>query len=250
MTCAHGFSRPLRALQNTDLRFGILLLALLTMPIAVVVLLDSTLHDGWRKMYFLYAPMLLLAVTGLHWIIAAKHKLSGPWKAAGGYFLVGLGMVTTALEMVLIHPHQGSYFNFLVDRQTPEYLRSQYEFDQQNDGCREGLAHLLQRYPNALTIKVLVEHATVKGLQTFPKEDRERVVIVKEDADFRIICGKLFRDASANPSSEITVFTRKVYNNTIVAVQSSSCRSGGEPIPRMGEGIYRWDQLAIVRGHE
>ena len=127
VTCAQGLARPLRALQNTNLRFGILLIALLAMPIVAVVLVNATIYDGWRHMYFLYAPMCLLAVTGLHWISATTHKLSGPWKA-GVYFLVGLGMVTTAVEMVLIHPYQTSYFNFLVDRQTPEHLRSQYEF--------------------------------------------------------------------------------------------------------------------------
>ena len=242
VTCAQGLARPLRALQNTDLRFGILLVALLTMPIAAIVLVNATVIDGWRQLSFLYAPMCLLAVTGLHWI-AHTHKLPGSWKA-GGYFLAALGIVATAVQMVLIHPHQPSYFNILVDRQTPEHLRSQYEFDQRLYGCREGLTHLLQRYPNPLTIKVIGGYAIDLGLYTFPKDDRERIIQVKEDADFRILCGSMLREASANTQNEITVFTRKLYNNTLVEVKSSSCRSGEPILWTVPEGKSPWEVLA------
>ena len=238
VTCAHGLARPLRALQNTDLRFGILLVACLSMPIAAVILVNSNIYAAWRHFHFLYAPMCLLAVTGLHWINATTHKLPGPWKA-GGYFLAALGMVATAVNMVLIHPHQTSYFNFLVDRQTPEHLRRQYEFDSKASGCREGLVHLLQRYPH-MTIKVLGEFAVNKGLHSLPKDDRERIIEVKEDADFRILCGSVLRRASANIQNEIDmVFTRKLYNNTIVAVTSLSCRSG-EPILWHPRRNWQW----------
>ena len=242
MTCAHSLARPLRALQNTDLRFGVLLLALLAMPIAAVALVNATLYDGWRQMYFLYAPMCLLAVTGLHWISAATHKLPGPWKAIG-YFLVGAGMVTTAVEMVLLHPLQTSYFNFLVDRQTPEHLRSQYAIDPRANGCREGLVHLLQRYPHT-TFKVLGRYEVNKGWHTLPKEDRERIIEVKEDADFDVLCGRKLYGASVNINESDTVFTQKVYNNTIVAVKSFSCRSGEPVLWNVPEGKSPWETLA------
>ena len=242
VTCTHGLARPLQALQNTDLRFRILLIALLAMPIAAVVLVNSTVSDGGRHLYFLYAPICLLAVTGLHWISASTHKLPGPWKA-GVYFLVGAGIVSTALEMVLIHPHQTSYFNFLVDRQTPEYLRSQYEFDARHNACQEGLAHLFQRYPHT-TIKVLGGYEIEKGWHTLP-EGRKRIILVKEDADFRVLCGNRLREASANIQNEAdTVFTRKVYNNTIVAVKSFSCRSGEPVLWGWTGGADPWDVLA------
>ena len=243
VTCAHSLARPLLALQNTDLRFRALLVACLASPVAVVVLANADAYDGVRTLSFLYAPMCLLAVTGLHWISRTLHKLPGPWKA-GGYFLVCLGMVATAAQMVLIHPRQMSYFNFLVDRHTPEHLRSQYELDPRHDACREGLVHLLQRYPHT-TIKVLGGYAVDKGWHTLPKEDRERIIQVKEDADFRILCGYMLREASANIQNETdTVFTKKLYNNTVVAVKSSSCRSG-EPILWGWSGSPNpWDILA------
>ena len=240
VTCAHSLIRPLRALQNTDLRFGVLLVACSTMPIAAVILINAMMYDNWRHLYFLYAPMLMLALTGLHWI---THKLPGPWKA-GGYFLVGMGMATTAVDMVILHPHQTSYFNFLVDRQTPEHLRTQYEMDPRYDSCREGLVHLLQRYPHT-TFKVLGEGHINKAWHTLPKEDRERIIEVKEDADFRVLCGHRLREASANVQNESdTVFARKVYNNTIVAVKSSSCRSGEPILWNAPEGKSPWETLA------
>ena len=89
--------------------------------------------------------------------------------------------------------------------------------------------HLLQRYPH-MTIKMHGRYGINRAWNTLPKEDRERIMQVKENEDFRVLCGYKLRDASANIQNETdTVFTRKVYNNTIVAVKSSSCRSG-EPI--------------------
>ena len=233
VTCAHSLARPLQALQNTDLRFGILLIACLAMPIAAVLRKNPVVYDGWRHLYFLYVPMCLLAVTGLHWINATTHKLPGLWKT-GGYFLTGMGMVATVVDMVLIHPHQTSYFNFLVDRHTPEYLRSQYEFDHKPNGCREGLVHLLQRYPHT-TIKVRGRMHVDKDWHTLPKRDRERIILVSENenADFHLFCGSYLREESAYLQNESdAVFTRKVYNNTIVVVKSASCGSG-EAIHRM-----------------
>ena len=135
-----------------------------------------------------------------------------------------------------------------MDRYTPEYLRSQYQIDQPNEGCREGLVHLLQRYPHT-TFKVLGSYEVNKGWHTLPKEDRERIIEVKEDADFDILCGRKLYGASVNINESDTVesdtvFTQKVYNNTIVAVESFSCRSGEPILWNAPEGKSPWEVLA------
>ena len=68
--------------------------------------------------------------------------------------------------MALIHPHQMVYFNFLVDRRTPEYLRTRYEMEYWGPAYREGLEHLLRRHPQE-TIHVVAaknwRHALVSA---------------------------------------------------------------------------------------
>ena len=49
--------------------------------------------------------------------------------------------------MVQLHPQQQFYFNFLVDRTTPEYLRTQYAMDYWRVSLAGDLKYLLERHP-------------------------------------------------------------------------------------------------------
>ena len=74
----HSVRRAREALRNTDLRFGLLLLACLTLPVVAIDVLDS--HVVWPHMFFLHAPLCLLGGYGLHWMIGT-HKA---WATGGG----------------------------------------------------------------------------------------------------------------------------------------------------------------------
>ena len=215
VTCSQGLAQPMQALRNTELRFGLFLAACLALPLMAVALAKSHMYDAWRHMFFVYAPMCLLAMTGLRWIGAAMRKLRSPWRTAS-HALVGVGMAVTAAEMVRMHPHQQAYFNFLVDRRTPERLRTQYIVDSWRVSCREGLDHLLARHPQT-PIRVRHEIATNRARMTLSKEDRERLILIWEGGDFRISCGKMLQEAGAAVSDD-AVFSRKLYNSTIVRV--------------------------------
>ena len=118
-----GLRRPLDVLRNTPLRFGMALVALPVATVMAVVVLESNIYDDWRQLYFLYAPLLLLAVFGLHWLAAAPR---GRWMRAGAHVLAGAALGVTVVSMVRTHPQQDSYFNALTDRTTPERLVSRY----------------------------------------------------------------------------------------------------------------------------
>ena len=131
---------PLEALRNTRLRFGLLLTACFALPILAVVLLNSnSLHYGWRHMYFLWAPFSLLAAWGLHRLGAT---LSARRLRAAAYGTAGAGLAATVISMTLIHPNQQLFFNFSVDRVTPEYLRSQYTMAYWRHPMRQALEWL------------------------------------------------------------------------------------------------------------
>ena len=69
--------RPGALLRNTRLRFEGLLLACCVLPVLAVVLLDATTYNGWRHLYFLYAPFCLLATGGLHALVTAARRARG-----------------------------------------------------------------------------------------------------------------------------------------------------------------------------
>ena len=103
---------------------------------------------------------------------------------------------------------------------SPKRLRTQYMMDSWGVSCREGLDHLLARYPQT-TVRVLFGYATEKGWGTFPKEDRERLVLVREGEGFRNTCGKTLNAAPATLPDD-AVFSRKLYNSTILRVEAAS----------------------------
>ena len=117
---------PRVALRNARLRFGVLLAGCFAMSILAVVILNPNLYFGWRHVYFLWAPFSLLAVWGLRELAAA---LSARRLRAAVYGAAGAGLAATLASMALIHPNQQVYFNFSVDRATPEFLRTQYVMD-------------------------------------------------------------------------------------------------------------------------
>ena len=192
-------------LRNTSLRFDLLLLACFLMPLLLVILLRADLYDGWRHMYFLYAPLCLLAVAGLRAALAAwpqyKQRLYGA---------TGFGLSATLVAMAWLHPHQSDYFNFLVDRTTPERLGAQYELDYWGTAAWEALDYLRARYPGSFYVNNSQFGAIGKNTQLLPAADRPRIALDNLRADFYIHYDKPRANMHAVYAPS---FTRRVYDN-------------------------------------
>ncbi len=140
-------THPGELLRNPTIRFEGLLVACVLLPVGAVIVLNANVYDGWRHMYFLYAPLCLLAVAGLRRLVGVCR-----WPAlrAGVYGLAVAGLAGVVIEMVGLHPYQHLYFNRLAAtaeryrqlyRATtagPPLLRS--EFDLYLDGATLGWA--------------------------------------------------------------------------------------------------------------
>ena len=230
-----GLAHPGAVFRNTKLRFGFLLLSGFILPIMAVVVLNSVLYNGWRIMYFLYAPLCLFAVFGLHWLASRfrfPRRNSPVPGRAGVYGLAGFGLALAVIQMAQLHPYQQVYFNFLVERKSPEQLRTHYDMDYWLLGYREGLECLLEQYPG-LPLYVAVEEVAgydpaghrwhiTQQRQVLSPEQRERILLNAERdgrTDFALVdysahsdTGKL-RELAA-PSR----CARQIYNSTVMNV--------------------------------
>ena len=215
----HSVRCPRAALGNTDLRFGLVLLACLILPVVMIVALGAHLYGEWRHVYFLHAPLCGLAGLGLAWIGGRSRQA-----AAGVSALAGVGVLVTGVDMVRLHPHQQVYFNALVDRTTPEALRTRYALDSWGTSCREGLTFLRQRYP-ATKVYVANSPAMTRGRMTLPQADRGWLVPTPPaTAEVSVGCGKGLQknreqnEKRAIPPGHVLLYARKVYNTTLVRV--------------------------------
>ena len=203
--CWQAITRPLAALRDRETRFRIMPLGCFALPVVAVVALQSNLYDGWRHMYFLWAPFCLLAAIGLHYV--ANIRIRGIWKIGarlpgwirgGGrlrmaprtlaYGIAGAGLITTLTAMAALHPYEYVYFNALTDTKTPGALANRYDMDYLWMAHRQLLERLLARYPDdALRVWPRKDHIP----QILPQEDRNRVINLGNPhmADFYLFRG-------------------------------------------------------------
>ena len=209
-------ARPGLALRNTPLRFGLLLTACLTAPPLAVAALGANTYDGWRHLYFLHAPLALLAASGLR-LLASRDAA---WARRGTYAAAGVAAAGILIAMARIHPLQHVYFNFLVDRTTPERLRTQYEMDYWRTARLGALRHLARIHPSTSLCPGGGAHSNHHLLS---EAQRKRLRFRFIDSDRQACRGRsdfVFGDERGIDPPETyapRVWTRKVYGNTIAS---------------------------------
>ena len=190
--CWRAINRPIRALRDRETRFRILLLGCVALPVIAAIILQSTIYNDWRHMYFLWAPFCLLAAVGLQYIAnicmgggiwKVGARLPG-WVRGGGrlhmarralaYGVACAGLITTLTAMAALHPNQNVYFNALVDTKTPDALGKRYSMDYWWLAYRQSLEYLLAQYPDD-ELRVWPKWQGTQIIM-LPQEDRDRII--------------------------------------------------------------------------
>ena len=276
-----GARRPLEALANSELRFRLLLAACLILTLTAFAVIKPVAIEDWRHAYFLHAPMCLLAVCGLDAMARAARRLGGRRRLLAGILgerapasaavaaasigaIAALGIGLTAFETASIHPFQYLYFNRFVDRDAPEYLRTQYDMSYWGISNLQALEFLLDEYPDgAVRVKTHwppAEHS----MRILPKADRERVIRYGF-ADFyvthyreHIQTGVLYSEPFAPALHELRVYGSAIMS--VLAVNPAHAGdeaaaayreirretlAGGEPLIRSEWDVYSRDGALI-----
>ena len=174
----NGMRRPREVLRDGPLRFGLLLLILPVVAVGGAVVLEGNVYHDWRQLYFLYAPLLLLAAFGLQGVMSFARGL---WLRAGAYALAGAAIAVALVSMARIHPYADNHFNVLADRTTPERLISRYDMSHRWDHVRgRALAGILEDHPSGNLYVAL--NSEDFEIWPFPPDDRERLITTR---DFR-----------------------------------------------------------------
>ena len=240
-----GLRRPRDVLRNGPLRFGLLLLALPVATVAAAVVLESDIHGGWHHLFFLYAPLLLLAAWGVHWL---APSLRGRWAGAGTYALLGAALAVTVVSMVRIHPFQNAYFSLLTDRTTPERLVFRYEVDYSKFFGRAALAGIAGAHPSGPVFLSLVLNDISHERHYFHPDDRERFVATR---DFRSGGRNFLQLRDGRPCPADGVYAVRLYANTLHCVvdpvdwlgERRREAQAAEPLLRSAYDIHRDGRL-------
>ena len=198
-------SQPWQSFKRFDYFQDFLFLAAAGSPIFAAIILNSTLYDGWRQLYFIYPAMVLISVGGLQ-AINNKH-LFGVSVAGLMAMLFSLQILFNVSWMVRNHPFQHLYFNGLIT-----LFSSQNSFERDYWGVTDvkGLEFILANDArNRLTIRSLGVTSTQQAIELLKPEDRKRMTLVplNFESDY-ILTNYRFYDGSKfeNPDKAYAVF--------------------------------------------
>ena len=188
-----------------------------------------------------------LAAGGLGWLASAAGRARGEGARCAVLVLAGVGVAASIFAMARIHPQQQAYFNLLVDRGTPEYVRSQYTMDYWGHPYLEALRRLLELRPEG-TIALGAGSGGFPDMEPYrltmlPEADRRRFVF-SEPPEFRVT---LFPEryvedyAGAGRDSPLVTWRREVHGSTLVAIVD-----GAAPLRRF-EVRLDGDRLTYAR---
>lgn len=91
-------------------------------PLLAVWFFQSTLYDGWRHLYFIYPPALLLGLVPL---LQVLMKGKGTIRIIM-LIVICLSCLHTTYRMIRLHPHQQVYFNELAGANKMERFEMDY----------------------------------------------------------------------------------------------------------------------------
>ena len=273
--CWRGLRAPRQIIRPGELRFLFLLLGCFVLPVAAVIVLEANIYNGWRQMYFLWAPFCLLAAGGLHWLtgrcgtlLPAARRLRRiraarfPGKDASGGGAARNGnprqmiapqiimcgaiiavLVNAIYALVSLHPHQQVYFNLLVNRAAPDELGRQYDLDYWAAERRQALEYLLERYPDA-ALYVMTEGSIFNNWSILPTGERERIVLSDEwTADFHI-WGIWDKRHYLRMAPAPVIYERRAYDSAYLTITAPRLVWGAGLQP--GAGVYRTAYQAVT----
>lgn len=136
-------------------------------PILVVILLHSTLYNGWRHLHFVYPGLVYLSLVGFQWAVK-KMPRAVP-------IVLGASLLVTTVNMVRYHPHQYVYFNYLIHG---EPLLTRFDMDYWGVGFRDAFELLAAQIPEGEIRRVKCQSWPCKdNILSLPPAIRDKIII-------------------------------------------------------------------------
>jgi hypothetical protein len=184
--------------------------------VIVVIGLQSSLYSGWRQMYFLYTPFLLVMLTGFKvffdWLLAhTRQQLA----VTISVILLILGILPTTAWMIQHHPYQNVYFNRLAgaDMKT---IQQRFPLDYWGLAYQRGI-QAIQATDDCEKINIFVE-SQQQALGLLTPAEANRIFLTDDLREADYFLGN-YRDISRVPypfSNE--VFSVQIGNAKILSV--------------------------------
>ncbi len=207
-------------ISNPDTLAWLAALGWLILPLAAVYMFHSVLYNGWRQMFFIYPPLVLISVYGFSafhgWLVRVSRR------ALVGTLVTLLGLAVGLAEpvgfMIRYHPYEYIYFNQLAGN--PATIQQRYELDYWGLSYKHAIDYILA-HETRNPIKITV--ADTPGLDyiysALPPAQRSRLEILtnQDNGAYYFVGDYLFHPREYYPSN-LEVFSVYVRGIKIIVV--------------------------------
>jgi len=205
------FKRPAEIFNNDIRRHLEIYTACFILPIVAVIMINSVLYDSWRHLFFVYPPLVMLALYGLSKIETHRAR----------YLVIPVLIVTFAASLAFMisnHPHQHVYFNALLSTKEENNVRHQFEMDYWGVSYLFAIEEVLRVDKSE---QIPMKFSTRAGKFTVANmlsEKDQRRIIITEDHPKYFITGYRFHPEDYSFPEAQEIYSIKVRNNTILSV--------------------------------
>lgn len=150
-------------------------------PFFTIIFMKPVLYDGWRHLYFLYAPMIFFIIKAIQFILDNLESKKKNLKIA---FIIVLSLCIGWMFywMINLHPLQNIYFNRLAGKNLSR-ARLYYDVDYWGTSVKECLDYIVEN-DDSDTLTILYDYDPVYlNAKLLSKRDQQRIVF-KNREDF------------------------------------------------------------------
>ena len=148
----------------------LLFLSTLIIPLFLIIILNSTLYDGWRHLYFIYPSFLMISLTGLYYakILFFKNR------ERLVFSIVLIFLLPTTFWMYKNHPYQNVYFNIFAGKNFNE----KFEMDYWGVSNSDALKYIANKNKNKVKVAAISTTDLLISKKILAKSIREKIDIV------------------------------------------------------------------------
>jgi hypothetical protein len=169
-------------------RDNLILLACFFGPLLAVLAVHPVLYDAWRQMFFIYPPLLLIAISGMRtgagWL---RRLLPAQFSYAAAAIILSVGLLEPAVFMIRYHPNENIYFNRLAGENMTQ-ITHLYETDYWGLAYKQGIDFILSTDPGE---NIPVMMAEIPGEDyvndLLPPSLKDRLVLIGQEKNARYL---------------------------------------------------------------
>ena len=196
------FLKNIKSLENNFIGLAWLLFFI---PLGSIVFLHAVVYDGWRHVYFLYAPFVIIAVEGLKQLTSALYKVIGG-RVGWHQLLVAICVITFSIPLYRItcdHPLESVYFNE-PSKAVFAPISSQFEMDYWGLSFRSAFESILEQDTSSIIDIQLKDGPSESNWYILTDEQRGRIRLSESECKSRYRFGDYRGVAPCQPKTGST----------------------------------------------